>query len=34
MKQVLIELSPIFTTEDKELTSMLKIRRITSLHEK
>jgi len=34
MKQVLIGLSPIYTTEDKELTSMLMMFKITSLQGK
>ena len=31
MKQVLIRLSPIYTTEDNELTSMLMMFKITPL---
>jgi hypothetical protein len=34
MKQILIGLSPMYTTEDKELTLMLVIYIITPLHEK
>jgi len=34
MKQVLIGLSPVYTTEDKELTSMLVMFKITPVHGK
>ena len=34
MKKVLIGLSPIYTTQDKELTSKLIMFKITPLHEK
>ena len=34
MKQVLIGLSPIYTTEDKELTSMLIMFKITPVQGK
>jgi hypothetical protein len=34
MKQALIGLNPIYTTEDKKLTSMLIIFKITPLHGK